>query len=73
MVRVEVIRDPTCADTILDRLVHNAHRIKLPAAACDAPDRDYPQMIEPQLATRQKSTRRQDASSGDIMSEQRAT
>ena len=32
----EMIGDPTYADAILDRLVHNAHRINSPATACDA-------------------------------------
>jgi DNA replication protein DnaC len=38
----EVIGDPTYADAILDRLVHNANRIDLAATACDGPDQNQP-------------------------------
>jgi len=45
-----------------------------PATACDEPDQDQPQRIDPQLASRQNPTRQQDAAqASDIMSEHRAT
>ena len=32
-IEIEVIGDPTIADALLDRLVHNAHRIELKGAS----------------------------------------
>ena len=69
-----VIGDPTYADAILDRLVHNAHRIDL---AGDSLRRTRPRDSRKRLTaathTRQKPTVSRTPQAGDIMSEQRAT
>jgi IstB-like ATP binding protein len=70
-----VFGDPTYADAILDRLVHNAHRIDLTGESLrrrDAPDR--PQRIDHQPATLPKIYCQQGARQpGDIIPECRAT
>jgi hypothetical protein len=58
--RCEVIGDPTSADAILDRLSTTPTASISPATACDGPDRDQPQRIDPNLASRQKTNRPQD-------------
>ena len=71
----DVIGDPTYADAILDRLVHNAHRIDLAGESL----RRRPAKIEPKGLTSspqlcQKPTAsRTPVKPGDIMSEHRAT
>ena len=60
----EVIGDPTYADAILDRLVHNAIASISPATAYAAPDRDQFSGVDQRYAFRRKPTRQQDASSG---------
>jgi DNA replication protein DnaC len=42
--RHEIIGDPTYADAILDRLVHNAHS---PAKACAGPEESKPGKVDP--------------------------
>ena len=70
----EVIGDPTYADAILDRLVHNAHRIDL---AGDSLRRTRSTTSQQGLTAPRyspKTNRQQDAvQPGDIMSEHRAT
>jgi hypothetical protein len=41
----EIIGDPTYADAIFDRLVHNAHRIDL-ADACAGPEESKPGKVD---------------------------
>jgi hypothetical protein len=52
----DIIADPTLGDAILDRIVHNAHRIQLKATACaDAPGkgkRPEPTMSPPRARRR---------------------
>ena len=70
----EVIGDPTYADAILDRLVHNAHRIDLTG---DSLRRTRPETNRKGLTAAPLLDKNQPASrtpqAGDIMSEQRAT
>jgi hypothetical protein len=56
-----VIGDSTYADAILDRLSTTPTASISPATACDGPDRAQPQRIDPNLASRQKTNRQQDA------------
>ena len=60
----EVIGDPTYADAILDRLVHNAHRIDLAGDSLRRTGPDQPQRIDRSSATRQKQTASRTPSSG---------
>jgi hypothetical protein len=69
----EIFGDPTYADAILDRLVHNAHRIDL---AGDSLRRTRPRSalrVDQRYAFRQKTLASRTPQAGDIMSEQRAT
>ena len=70
----EVIGDPTYADAILDRLVHNAHRIDLVG---DSLRRTRPEISHEGLTYSSLLAKTNPASrtpqAGDIMSEQRAT
>jgi hypothetical protein len=43
----EVIADPTIADAILDRLVHNAHRLELKETACAKSPPSAPSLTSP--------------------------
>ena len=53
----EVIGNPTIADAVLDRLVHNAHRINLDGDSLRRTcDHDLPQKVDPQPASRHKTT-----------------
>jgi IstB-like ATP binding protein len=76
VVRAKAVRigDPTYADAILDRLVHNAHRINL---AGDSLRRTRPRSAardRPAARFPPKPTRQQDAAqASDITLEQRAT
>src|SRR5712692_9714844 len=57
----DLIGEPTLADAILDRLSTTPTASISPATARDGPDRDQPQRIDPNLASRQKTNRQQDA------------
>ena len=43
----EIISDPTYADAILDRLIHNAHRIELAGKACVGPKQSKRGRLDP--------------------------
>jgi DNA replication protein DnaC len=44
----EIIGDPTYADAILDRLVHNAHRIELEGESIVGPEQSKPRKLDQQ-------------------------
>jgi DNA replication protein DnaC len=71
----QVIGDPTYADAILDRLVHNVHRIQSPTTAGTNPTQTSREGLtssrSPLIAQNQPPAGRLKA--GDIISEQRAT
>ena len=70
----EAIGDLTYADAILDRLVHNAHRIDLADDSLRRTAETRHKGFDHELASRQKTNRQQDALKRDnIMSEHRAT
>ena len=45
---MRLIGDPTYADAILDRLVHNAHRIESTGESLRRPEANNPKRLDPQ-------------------------